>query len=54
MQLAHAAGATCMNGMQMLLYQGIIAYELWNVVTVNDTIARDIERLMEEAFAYEK
>lgn len=30
MRLAAAAGAKVCNGLDMLLYQGIIAYELWN------------------------
>jgi shikimate dehydrogenase len=30
MQLAATAGAKTMNGLNMLIYQGIIAYELWN------------------------
>lgn len=30
MELAEAAGAKTMNGLNMLIYQGIIAFELWN------------------------
>lgn len=30
MELAAAAGAKTMNGLNMLVYQGIIAFELWN------------------------
>lgn len=30
MQLVKAAGGKAFNGLKMLLYQGIIAYELWN------------------------
>lgn len=30
MKLAAAAGAKTMNGLNMLIYQGIIAFELWN------------------------
>lgn len=34
MKLAEAAGAKTMNGLNMLIYQGIIAFELWNPGTV--------------------
>ncbi len=30
MKLASAAGARTMNGLNMLIYQGVIAFELWN------------------------
>lgn len=34
MQLVRAQGGKAYNGLKMLLYQGIIAYELWNRVQV--------------------
>lgn len=41
MKLAAEAGARTMNGLNMLLYQGIIAYELWNpgITVGSDTAA---------------
>ncbi len=39
------AGGKAYNGLKMLLFQGIIAFELWNGVTVTDTQA---------AYVYEK
>ena len=36
MKLTKAAGAPAYNGLKMLLYQGIIAYELWNDCVVTD------------------
>ena len=36
MKLTKAAGAPAYNGGKMLLYQGIIAYELWNDCQVSD------------------
>lgn len=46
MALAKAAGAGVMNGLKMLLYQGIIAYELWNHVEVSAKDAQEIYALM--------
>lgn len=34
MQLCQAAGAPAYNGLKMLLYQGVAAFELWNQVEV--------------------
>ena len=36
MQLVRAQGGRAFHGLKMLLYQGIIAYELWNKVTVSE------------------
>ena len=36
MRLVKNSGGQAYNGMKMLLYQGIIAYELWNQVTVSE------------------
>ena len=37
-------GIKTMNGLKMLLYQGIMAYELWNNIEINDDIAMSIYR----------
>ena len=39
MSLIKQQGGQAFNGLKMLLYQGIIAYELWNKVSVSDDIA---------------
>lgn len=39
MKLCRKSGATAYNGLRMLLYQGIIAYELWNDIEVSEDIA---------------
>lgn len=39
MRLCRKAGATAYNGLRMLLYQGIIAYELWNDISISEDIA---------------
>ena len=36
MKLVRANGGQAYNGLKMLLYQGIIAYELWNGVKVSE------------------
>ena len=44
MSLCRQAGAKSYNGLKMLLYQGIIAYELWNDITVDEETADEIYR----------
>lgn len=39
MRLCRKSGATAYNGLRMLLYQGIIAYELWNDISISEDIA---------------
>lgn len=48
MSLCEAAGAKAYNGLKMLLYQGIIAYELWNDVQISDELAGNIYEMMKE------
>lgn len=48
MELAGAQGAKTMNGLDMLLYQGIIAYELWNPgVRIGASAAAEARTLMQ-------
>lgn len=54
MQLAREAGAAAFNGLKMLLYQGITAYELWNQVTVSKEESREIYEALEKAVHPEK
>ena len=49
MKLAKAAGAQAYNGLKMLLYQGIIAYELWNEIQVSEEMAGLVYQKMKEA-----
>lgn len=39
MKLTEEAGGRAYNGLKMLLYQGVIAYELWNGIRVEDEAA---------------
>ena len=49
MELAAAGGAKIMNGLDMLLYQGIIAYELWNPeVRISEAVAEQARVLMQQ------
>ncbi|MCD8069451.1 MAG: shikimate dehydrogenase [Lachnospiraceae bacterium] len=49
MGLARQAGARAYNGLNMLLYQGVIAYELWNGIRVGtEAVDRVRRRLKEE------
>lgn len=47
MKKVQEAGGNAYNGLRMLLYQGIIAFELWNGITVKDEDADAVLRLME-------
>ena len=49
MQLVRENGGRAYNGARMLLYQGIIAYELWNQTSVSEETAEKIYKLMTEA-----
>lgn len=42
MQLVTAAGGKAYNALKMLLYQGVIAYELWHDIKVPQSIIEDI------------
>lgn len=48
MRLVKAQGGRAYNGLKMLLYQGIIAYELWNDVKVSEETAMEIYQRMKE------
>ncbi len=49
MKLVKAGGGVSFNGLKMLLYQGIIAYELWTGCKVNEEQASVVYRKMCEA-----
>lgn len=49
MILSREAGAKAYNGLKMLLYQGVIAYELWNHVRVDESLCMEIYEKMKEA-----
>lgn len=48
MQLCRKHGAPAYNGLKMLLYQGVAAFELWNGVKVSDETAKELLALMEK------
>lgn len=41
MQLVRAQGGKAFNGLRMLLFQGILAYELWTGEKINDSTAEE-------------
>ena len=49
MSLVKNHGGKAFNGLKMLLYQGIIAYELWNDISVSEDVAQQILGKMREA-----
>lgn len=54
MKLAKNQGATCYHGLKMLLYQGIIAFELWNQVSVPEKLAMKTYEKMKEALGIDE
>lgn len=48
MKLCRRNGAKAYNGLKMLLYQGIIAYELWNDISVSEEVADQVYRVLEK------
>lgn len=49
MQLTRAKGGKAFNGAKMLVYQGIIAFELWNRVQISEETAELVNQLVAEA-----
>lgn len=45
-KLVNEAGGKGYNGLKMLIYQGIIAYELWNELTVPNEVTQGVVRLL--------
>lgn len=45
-ELTKEAGAKAYNGLKMLMYQGIIAYELWNEITVPEDVIDGVEKVL--------
>ncbi len=54
MQLVKRSGGKACNGLKMLLYQGIIAYELWNDVEVSEKNAAIVYDKLKAFFANKK
>ena len=50
MRLTKECGGRAYNGLKMLLYQGIIAYELWNDVHVSEEDAQAVYEKLREHF----
>lgn len=50
MKLVREHGGDAYNGLKMLLYQGIIAYELWNDVSISEQDAQVVYKRLREQF----
>lgn len=48
MQMVKSHGGKAYHGLKMLLYQGVIAYELWNKVTVAEEDALQVYEVLKE------
>lgn len=48
MKLLQKKGKKTMNGLKMLLYQGIIAYELWNDCKISEELAAEVLMKMKD------
>ncbi|MCD8381196.1 MAG: shikimate dehydrogenase [Lachnospiraceae bacterium] len=48
MRLVRQAGGRAYNGLNMLLYQGVIAYELWNNMKVDEDAVSLVRRRLKE------
>lgn len=49
MQMTREKGGKAFNGAKMLVYQGIIAFELWNQVQISEETAELVNQLVAEA-----
>ncbi len=48
MQLVEAQGGFACGGLKMLLYQAVTAYELWNKVSIDEAVCRQVSELLEK------
>ena len=46
MKYVEDAGGMAYNGLRMLIYQAVCAFEIWNDIKVPDTIIREIEKTL--------
>lgn len=53
MKLAKEHGARAYNGLEMLLYQGVEAFELWNNVRIPEELCRELYILMKKEMGQE-
>lgn len=50
MKNVRLCGGFAVNGLKMLLYQAVIAYELWNNIDVPDSLCNEIYALLKKEF----
>ncbi len=49
MESVEQQGGKAYNGLKMLLYQGVIAYELWTGQSISDSLAKHVYERMQDA-----
>ena len=54
MQLVKSHGGQAYHGLKMLLYQGIEAFELWNKVSVSETLCNEVYEVMKHEMGIEE
>lgn len=54
MQLVREAGGKACHGLKMLLYQGVIAYELWNQTQIPEEMAEQVYKRMKKEMGIEE
>lgn len=54
MKMTRQAGGKAYNGAKMLVYQGIVSFELWNHCQISDELANVANNLVSEALQNEK
>ena len=50
MRLVRETGGQAYNGLKMLLYQGVIAYELWNQTEIPEKEASEVYDRLKKHF----
>ncbi len=54
MQLVKEQGGMAYHGLKMLLYQAVIAYELWNDITISDELAEEVYEVLKKEMGIEE
>lgn len=53
MRLVKEQGGNAYHGLKMLLYQGVIAYELWNNLSVSEEMVLEVYEVLKEKMEIE-
>lgn len=50
LHLAAQSGCPCVNGLDMLIYQALASYEIWQDMTLDENFAREVQRDLTEYY----